>query len=312
MKYAVFAALLLPLAAGADWRSPAFPQFVAVDEGRFSASQPLAKGEAPRWRRFRDGRYQALVDTRSGTPTLTLSVHDEAAQRAAAAARRCPRWDGRPLRVPVDRAFSEGSLVRDFYSGEVARVTQGTVTLQPALGSNGLLLLESAETAGPAPFDWHNATVYFVLVDRFANGDPSNDNSYGRQKDGMQEIGTFHGGDLRGLTGQLDYLQRLGVNVLWISSPLEQIHGWVGGGSRGDFPHYAYHGYYPLDWTRLDANMGSEQDLRALVEGAHRRGIRVLFDVVMNHTGYATLADMQQYQFGALFLQGASLPSLRS
>ncbi|UCQ59088.1 alpha-amylase [Edwardsiella piscicida] len=339
MKYAIFAALLLPLAAGADWRSPAFPQFVAVDEGRFSASQPLAKGEAPlqlyqadrcwqpsgairlnqtlslmpcqgeapRWRRFRDGRYQALIDTRSGTPTLTLSVHDEAAQRAAAAARRCPRWDGRPLRVPVDRAFSEGSLVRDFYSGEVARVTQGTVTLQPAPGSNGLLLLESAETAGPAPFDWHNATVYFVLVDRFANGDPSNDNSYGRQKDGMQEIGTFHGGDLRGLTGQLDYLQRLGVNVLWISSPLEQIHGWVGGGSRGDFPHYAYHGYYPLDWTRLDANMGSEQDLRALVEGAHRRGIRVLFDVVMNHTGYATLADMQQYQFGALFLQGETL-----
>lgn len=164
-----------------------------------------------------------------------LSVQDEAVQRAAAPVRPCPRWNGRPLRVPVDQAFSEGSRVRDFYSGEVARVTQGTVTLQPAPGSNGLLLLESAETAGPAAFDWHNATVYFVLVDRFANGDPSNDNSYGRQQDGMQEIGTFHGGDLRGLTGKLDYLQRLGVNVLWISSPLEQIHGWVGGGSRGDF-----------------------------------------------------------------------------
>jgi alpha-amylase len=121
----------------------------------------------------------------------------------------------------------------------------------------------------------------------------------------MQEIGTFHGGDLKGLTSKLDYLQKLGVNALWISSPLEQIHGWVGGGTKGDFPHYAYHGYYTMDWTRLDANMGTEEDLRRLVDGAHQRGIRVLFDVVMNHTGYATLADMQQYQFGALYLKGA-------
>ncbi len=114
---------------------------------------------------------------------------------------------------------------------------------------------------------------------------PTNDNSYGRHKDGMQEIGTFHGGDLKGLTSKLDYLQQLGVNALWISSPLEQIHGWVGGGTKGDFPHYAYHGYYTQDWTKLDANMGNEDDLRQLVDDAHRRGIRVLFDIVMNHAG---------------------------
>lgn len=92
---------------------------------------------------------------------------------------------------------------------------------------------------------------------------------------------------------------------MWISAPFEQIHGWVGGGTKGDFPHYAYHGYYTQDWTTLDANMGSEADLRALVDGAHQRGIRILFDVVMNHAGYATLADMQEYQFGALYLSGA-------
>lgn len=74
------------------------------------------------------------------------------------------------------------------------------------------------------------------------------------------------------------------MNALWISAPFEQIHGWVGGGTKGDFPHYAYHGYYTQDWTTLDANMGSEDDLRALVDGAHQRGIRILFDVVMNHT----------------------------
>ena len=121
------------------------------------------------------------------------------------------------------------------------------------------MLLESAATAKPAAFSWHNATVYFVLTDRFENGNPANDHSYGRRSDGLQEIGTFHGGDLAGLTQKLDYLQQLGVNALWISSPLEQIHGWVGGGTKGDFPHYAYHGYYALDWTRLDANIGTEQ-----------------------------------------------------
>lgn len=90
----------------------------------------------------------------------------------------------------------------------------------------------TGETDTSAPFDWHNATVYFVLTDRFENGDPSNDQSYGRHKDGMAEIGTFHGGDLRGLTNKLDYLQQLGVNALWISAPFEQIHGWVGGGTK--------------------------------------------------------------------------------
>lgn len=90
----------------------------------------------------------------------------------------------------------------------------GKITLQPAANSNGLLLLERAETDKPAPFSWQNATVYFVLTDRFVNGDPTNDNSYGRHKDGMQEIGTFHGGDLKGLASKLDYLQQLGVNAL--------------------------------------------------------------------------------------------------
>lgn len=106
--------------------------------------------------------------------------------------------------------------------------------------------------AGAAPFSWHNATVYFVLIDRFVNDDPSNDHSYGRQRDGMQEIGTFHGGDLAGVSAKLDYLQQLGVNALWLISPLEQIHGWVGGGTKGNFPHYAYHGYYTQDWIRTD------------------------------------------------------------
>ncbi|ALR78587.1 alpha-amylase [[Enterobacter] lignolyticus] len=339
MKRAAFATLMLPAMALASWTSSGFPDFSPAGTGQFISQKSLTKGtrpltinfdqqcwqptsaiklnemlslepcrsEPPQWRIFRDGDYQLKIDTRSGTPTLLLSVASAGDSAPQTVARQCPRWDGKPLTVALGRTFPEGSLVRDFYSGRTARVQDGNITLQPAANSNGLLLLEQADVSGPAPFSWHNATVYFVLTDRYVNGNPDNDTSYGRHKDGMQEIGTFHGGDLQGLASRLDYLQQLGVNALWISSPLEQIHGWVGGGSNGDFPHYAYHGYYPMDWTRLDANMGTEADLRHLVDEAHRRGIRILFDVVMNHTGYATLADMQQYRFGALYLQGDEL-----
>ncbi len=336
MKWLPILPLFFPALALADWSSEGFPTFTETPPGVFTSAAEVAKGtrflrlnldhvcwqpdkpiklnkmlslmpctgEAPAWRVFRQGHYQLRLDTRSGTPTLTINVA-EAAPQAASAAFTCPRAGGLPITISTQGSFAEGTLVREFYSGQTASVSGGKVTFTPAPESNGLILLESAATQGPAPFNWHNATVYFVLTDRFANGDPTNDHSYGRRSDGQQEIGTFHGGDLAGLTGKLDYLQQLGVNALWISSPLEQIHGWVGGGTKGDFPHYAYHGYYPMDWTRLDANMGDEQALRTLVDEAHRRGIRVLFDVVMNHTGYATLADMQGYQFGSLYLKGA-------
>ncbi|MGP2467466.1 alpha-amylase [Yersinia sp. 2540 StPb PI] len=332
--------LLLSPAAMANWSLQHFPVFTEQDSGIFVSNSTLTKGEYPlkfyqnkqcwqptgpvklnqtfslqpcqnqadiQWRLFRDGQYQARIDIRSGTPTLTLSLTEPVVEVAKVVTHSCQRWNGLPVTVDVSKTFAEGETIRDFYSGQTATVSLGKITLQPAPESGGLLLLESAQTQQAAPFSWQNATIYFVLTDRFKNGNPANDHSYGRHGDGMQEIGTFHGGDLAGLTEKLDYLQQLGVNALWISSPLEQIHGWVGGGTKGDFPHYAYHGYYGLDWTRLDANMGTEQDLHKLVEQAHKRGIRVLFDVVMNHVGYATLADMQSYQFGALYLPGDQL-----
>ncbi|HET9622392.1 MAG TPA: alpha-amylase family glycosyl hydrolase [Kofleriaceae bacterium] len=142
-----------------------------------------------------------------------------------------------------------------------------------------------------------NPIIYFVMTDRFANGDPSNDHSYGRAREAKPEddVGTFHGGDLRGLTQKLDagWFDKLGVNALWITAPYEQIHGWVIGGDK-QFKHYAYHGYYALDYTVLDQNMGTPDDLRALVAAAHARGIRVLFDVVMNHPGYLDITTARE------------------
>lgn len=134
-----------------------------------------------------------------------------------------------------------------------------------------------------------NPIVYFVIPDRFVNGNPANDNSYGRKReaDSKDDVGTFHGGDLKGITLKLNegWFKRLGVNAIWITAPYEQIHGWVVGGNK-EFKHYAYHGYYALDFTVLDKSMGTPEELREMVDTAHAQGIRILFDVVMNHPGY--------------------------
>jgi len=149
-----------------------------------------------------------------------------------------------------------------------------------------------------------NPIVYFVMTDRFVNGDPGNDHSYGRSREAQakDDVGTFHGGDLRGLTRKITegWFDALGVNALWITAPYEQIHGWVVGGDK-EFKHYAYHGYYALDYTLLDQSMGTPDDLRALVAAAHARGIRILFDVVMNHPGYLDITTARQLAIPVLW-----------
>lgn len=264
--------------------------------------KPCDGSDVAKWKVFRDGNYVAQIDLRSGTPVLTLKV--EAAANKVGENVVCPVYKGDALTVDVSEVFADGMMLIDAYSGKTAKVKNGQITMTPAKGSDGMLLLKPADSAqSKAEFDWQNATVYFVMTDRFNNGNPNNDENFGRYKDdGLKNIATFHGGDLVGLTQKLDYLQALGVNAIWITSPLEQMHGWVGGGNAGDFPHFGYHGYYTLDWTKLDPNMGTNDDLKRFVDDAHQRGIKVLFDVIMNHTGYNSLADMQQFKYGALYL----------
>lgn len=162
-------------------------------------------------------------------------------------------------------------------------------------------------------FTWDNATVYFLLTDRFRNGNKSNDHSYGRATDkngnplsGWDTApGTFHGGDFAGITEAINegYFENLGVNALWISAPYEQIHGYCDSGTG--FAHYSYHGYYVLDYTETDANFGTPEEFETLVDTAHKNGLRVILDIVMNHAGYNTVADMESFNFGTL-LSGAS------
>ncbi|WP_426190066.1 alpha-amylase family glycosyl hydrolase [Massilia sp. DWR3-1-1] len=144
--------------------------------------------------------------------------------------------------------------------------------------------------AAPArPFSWDNATVYFVLTDRFNNGDPSNDHAYGR-KDDAAPLRGYMGGDFAGITAKIraGYFTDLGVDAIWISPPVEQIHGAT---DEGSGKSYGFHGYWARDFTSIDASLGSEAALHQLVDSAHARGIRVILDVVMNHTGPVTAED---------------------
>lgn len=162
-------------------------------------------------------------------------------------------------------------------------------------GSNTLIFAASAAQENlqknntVQPFLWENATVYFLLTDRFHNGNPKNDLAYGRKKDAAALRG-YAGGDLAGITAKIKsgYFKDLGVDVIWLTPPVEQIHA---GTDEGTGKSYGFHGYWAKDFTRVDANLGTEADMREFVDTAHAHGMRVLLDVVMNHLGPVTEQD---------------------
>lgn len=201
--------------------------------------------------------------------------------------------------------FSKSVKDLGITTGGTPITVSATVTNGEGTGTASATLTTADIPTVPDTFTWDNVNCYFVLTDRFKNGDTKNDHSYYRQnadnndtlKSGYNNVATFHGGDIVGLTQELDYLNGLGVNAIWITTPYEQAHGWCTGGGKG-FPHYAFHGYYTQDWTYMDQNMGTIEEFRTFVNEAHKRGIRIVMDVVMNHTGYNTVEDMLSYNFG--------------
>ena len=138
-------------------------------------------------------------------------------------------------------------------------------------------------------FLWENANVYFLLTDRFKNGNKTNDVNFNRTEKPAVLRG-FEGGDLRGIIQKLEdnYFTDLGINAIWMTPIVEQIHAPTNEGTGNT---YAFHGYWAKDWTTLDPNFGTEADLKELVEKAHAKGIRILLDAVINHTGPVTEQD---------------------
>jgi glycosidase len=134
--------------------------------------------------------------------------------------------------------------------------------------------------------------VYFVLPDRFENGDTANDRG-GLEGDRLAtgfdptHKGFYHGGDLEGLTARLDYIQGMGATAIWLGPIYKNkpVQGGPGEESAG------YHGYWITDFTRVDPHFGEDADMRAFVDAAHARGMKVYLDIITNHT-----ADVIQYR----------------
>jgi len=132
----------------------------------------------------------------------------------------------------------------------------------------------------PTPvFDWRDGVMYFVLVDRFLDGDSSNN----KPESGVELAANFQGGDLAGVLAKLQagYFTQLGVNVIWLSSPVDAPDGKYAGQDGHD--HTGYHGYWPRELDQVESQVGSLTLLKLVVSEAHKRGIRVVLDYVMNH-----------------------------
>ena len=137
---------------------------------------------------------------------------------------------------------------------------------------------EIASKETKTPFVWESANVYFLLTDRFNNGDKTNDLNYNRNKS-TGKLRGFEGGDIRGIIQKLDegYFENLGINVIWMTPIVEQIHDGV---DEGTGFSYGFHGYWTRDWSALDPNFGTKKDLAELVQKAHAKGIRIMLDAV--------------------------------
>ncbi len=142
--------------------------------------------------------------------------------------------------------------------------------------------------AAPVRSSLSGRSIYFVMPDRFDNGDPSNDTAGiagGPLDHGFlpEDRGFHHGGDLAGLTARLPYLAELGMGAIWITPTF--TNRFVQGDGTIEGSSSSYHGYWQIDWDSIDPHLGTEEEMQAFIRAAHDLDIAVIFDIVINHTG---------------------------
>jgi hypothetical protein len=138
---------------------------------------------------------------------------------------------------------------------------------------------------------------YFVMADRFANGSTANDRG-GLTGDRLAtgydpaDKGFYHGGDLQGVTDKLDYIKGLGTTAIWLTPSFKNrpVQGSGANASAG------YHGYWITDFTQIDPHLGTNAEMKALIDKSHAKGMKVFFDIITNHT--ADVIDYQSHNYG--------------
>lgn len=161
---------------------------------------------------------------------------------------------------------------------------------------------------------WDEEIIYMVMTDRFFDGDANNNNPENIEgsfdKDHLE---AYHGGDIKGIIDKVPYLKDLGITTLWITPIVKNIDTNMMADKGGK--QYGYHGYWASDFTKIDPHLGTENDLKNLIDLLHENGIKLMVDVVINHSGYGTknlgdFAGMHREESGAGDVQSelAGLP----
>ncbi|WP_096185557.1 pullulanase [Evansella halocellulosilytica] len=201
---------------------------------------------------------------------------------------------GGPEQLDIDPELNEVtiSVAHDVTAGE--KEIPLTVIDEYGNEHGGLANVEvnTRQFVGEGDFDWDEALIYFMLTDRFFDGDSSNNDPYGIGYDDYDEYdrGTYQGGDFKGITEKLDYLDELGINTIWISPIVENIRHDVRYNADdehpSDLPYFGYHGYWALNFEELNPHFGTMEDFHEMIDEAAARDMKIMVDVVLNHTGY--------------------------
>lgn len=226
-----------------------------------------------------DGNFSATLTIPAGNWNYKITVGDSFDENYGVGGAR----DG--ANIPL--AVGGPSLIHFVYSP-----TTHKVSVAPQLLTGSDDPADATISAAPARQAGTNEQFYFVMTDRFANGDAGNDLGDLPAADSgfdPSNKGFYHGGDLRGLMNQLDYIQGLGTTAIWLTPSFANraVQGTGADRSAG------YHGYWITDFTRIDPHLGTNAEMTELIDAAHARGLKVYFDIITNHT-----ADVISYPEG--------------
>ena len=192
---------------------------------------------------------------------------------------------GGPAEMKVDPNLMEHTIA--IQDSTTAGIKNLPIHIQDKTGEHFTTEVEieiiTREITSELDFDWDEAVIYFMLTDRFNDGNPSNNNPNGENYD-TNHSETYHGGDFQGIIDRLDYLEELGINTIWITPIVDNVDHNHRHGKEG--AQYGYHGYWAKDFTKVDEHLGDLETFKDLIDQAHDRGIKLMVDVVLNHTGY--------------------------
>ncbi len=244
------------------------------------------------YRKYDGGVENSGVRVPDCTEPLLLLDSFDLADQSASARVRFLRASGGPAADPASRRVL---LIHDFMETEPAFTYVDhriEVDISGLAEGKYTLRFEAADLAGRAarpvlipfwveaePFDWRDPVLYMVMLDRFRDGDPTNN---APSTPGAEPTADWQGGDLAGVTAAIQegYFDDLGVRAIWLSPFVRNpdiSYGENGHGVAG------YHGYWPIRAREIDPRFGVEADLEELVAAAHSHSIRVLMDFVLNH-----------------------------